>query len=126
MKEKSGGTCARTVTDAYSRESLSRLSRRDVEFGLELRLLLFDSHRARAAAYMANARAARVSHRFTPGAGPALALLWVQLADTAIDRAFAEARIVARIVDFLTGDEAGRGAEIEAALSADRQKHLTA
>ena len=118
-----GSTSTESVTgraDPYSRASLSRLTRRDVEFGLELRLLLFDVHRARAVSYLAKSRAARTSREFTPGAGPALSGLWLALADGALDQAFAEARIVARIVDFLAGDDARVGAEIEAALAAAR------
>lgn len=106
--------------DPYSRESLAALDRRDVECGLQIRLLVFEAHRARYLGYLARARTCRSSKGFTPGAGAALSTLWLALADTALDEALAEARTVAKIVDFLTGDEARVSGEIERMLERAR------
>jgi hypothetical protein len=110
-----------TKTDPYSRQSLSRLDRRDVEFGLQLRLMIFESHvRTYLAAVASSRKLIEQRHRPLPARLRRIAGC-LELAEDAWAALNREARTVGKIIDFLTGDEAGATVGVSATLEAERE-----
>jgi hypothetical protein len=111
---------ASTKIDPYCRASLSRLPRHDVEFGLQIRILVLESHlRTYLAAVTASRKLLDERHRPLPARLRRIAGC-LELAEDAWAEFGREARVVAKIVDYLTGDDARVGAEIERALEGER------
>ena len=100
------GTPTETQSDPYSPESLSRLSRADIEFGLQTQLLVLDLQLAHFRQRLAKSNKLRSQMWMLRGRNTVLAGQWLALAHEALDEAEKTIRKIGRMLTFMGGQEA--------------------
>jgi hypothetical protein len=106
MSTRSSTTTPPTETGPYSPANLSRLSRADLEFGLQTQLLVLELQLACFRARYAKAREVRGETWMGRGRNAVFAGQWLALAHEALDEAEKTMRNVGRLLTFMGSQEA--------------------